>query len=311
MLADVGVVEPALHADRRQLLGGADPREQQQLGGADRPRAHHDLAVGEQRGPGPVGVAAADARGPQPAPVGLEQHLLDQAVGDHGQVGPLQRGLEERVVRRGPLAVARGGLEQRRDAHRTTAVASVVVTARDAGRLGGLHELLGGDGARRPHGHPERSTRAVRVLVDHHVVGRLGRHEVLALGEVGQHVVVGPALAAVGGPAVEVPGVAAHVGHVVEARRAAQHLAARHHHPAVGEPLAGAAGVAGVHPVDVGIELQRRDRGRHRLVRRRRAAGLDQRHPQRGVLAQPGRDHRTRRATPDHDDVETDGLGGR
>ena len=52
-------------------------------------------------------------------------------------------------------------------------------------------------------------------------------------------------------------------------------LPAGHHHPAVAQPEAGLAGVGGVHPVGLGVELQGRAGGRHRLRRRRRTARLD------------------------------------
>ncbi len=267
MLADVRVVEQALDAHRGELVARTDAREQQQLRRADRPGAHHDLARGGEGRRTPLGVAVADAGGAQASAVGLEQDLLDQGVGDDRQVGPVERRLQERVVRRGALALARRGLEERRQAGGAAAVATVVVTRRDAGGRGGLDELLRRDRARRAHRDAQRTAGAVGLLVDDHALRRVGRREVLALGEVGQHVVVGPALAAGLGPGVEVAGVPAHVGHVVEAGRAAEHLAARHHHPAVDDPLAGAAGVAGVHPVDVGVVLERGDRRRHQRVR--------------------------------------------
>ena len=139
------------------------------------------------------------------------------------------------------------------------------------------------------------------VVVDDDVAAGL---EPLGLLEVGQHVAVRPALRAASGPGVEVAGVAPHVGHVVDARRAAQHLAARHHHPALGQPAAGTAGVGGVHPVGLGVQLQRRHRCRHQFLGRRWAARLDQRHAYGRILGQPRGDHRTGRSCSDDDDIE-------
>ena len=256
------------------------------------------------RHPVALGVAVADACGSRARRTRLQHDLLDQHVRDDGEVLSRQRGLEEGVVGRGPHAAPRRGLEQRGAAGRAAAVSAVVVAHGDARRFGGRDELLGGGRARRAHRHPQRTTHAVRLVVDHDTLWRLGGREVLALEEERQHVVVGPALAALSGPAVEVTGVTTHVRHVVEPGRAAQHLATRHHHAAVRQALAGPARIAGVHPVDLGVELQGGDGGRHQLTRRRGATGLDEGDAHRRVLAEAGGDDRARRATSDDDDVE-------
>ena len=162
----------------------------------------------------------------------VQEHARHLRVADHLEVGALlDVALEERVVRARALAVARRGLQQRHDAGVALAVAAVVVTDRDAGGDRGVDELLRAAQDRRTHRDAERTLGVVRVGVDDDVAAR---RQAFALLEVGQHLVVGsnpsrPPSA----HASKSPGMAADVRHVVDARRAAEHLAARHHHPAV------------------------------------------------------------------------------
>jgi hypothetical protein len=69
------------------------------------------------------------------------------------------------------------------------------------------------------------------------------RHQPLAHLEVREDLAIAPAGSAGFGPGIEVAGIAAHVHHVIDARRAAEHLAARHRHAAAVEPEPGAAGI--------------------------------------------------------------------
>ena len=94
---------------------------------------------------------------------------------------------------------------------------------------------------------------------------------------------------------------AAHVGHIVDPGRASEHLPARHHHPAVGEAEPGVAGVGGIHPVRLRVQLQRRTGRRHQLRGGRRAPRFHQSHPTSGILGEPSRDDRTGRPGT-HDD---------
>ena len=94
---------------------------------------------------------------------------------------------------------------------------------------------------------------------------------------------------------------AAHVGHIVDPGRASEHLPARHHHPTVGEAEPGVAGVGGIHPVRLRVQLQRRTGRRHQLRGGRRAPRFHQSHPASGILGEPSRDDRTGRPGT-HDD---------
>ncbi len=161
---------------------------------------------------------------------------------------------EEGVVGARPLAVAGRGLQQRHDPVGAAAVAAVVVALGDAGRHGGVDEVLRAGEHRRPHRHAEGTRGVVGVGVDDDVAAR---GQALALLEVGQHVLVAPPGGAAGGPRVEVAGMAPHVGHVVDAGRAAEHPAAGHHHPAARRARPAPAGVGRVHPVRRGVLLQR------------------------------------------------------
>ncbi len=116
------------------------------------------------------------------------------------------------------------------------------------------------------------------------VVGVLAALVVLRALEVRQHVVVAPALAAGGRPAVVVGAVAADVDHRVDRAAAAEHPAPRQVQAAVAEP---GLGLAEQVPVEARLE-QRRERGRDVDLRLGvLAAGLEQRHAHVGVLAQP------------------------
>ena len=167
-------------------------------------------------------------------------------------------------------------LGQRDKARRAAAVASVVVAARNARRHRRRDEIV----RHRQHGGTDRNAQwaggIVRAGVDDDVAGW---RQPLALAEVGQHVDVAPAGGAAFGPGVEVAGMTADIHHVVDAGRSAEHFAARHWHTTEFESQTGFfAGISGVHPVDVGIELHRGAGERHRRHFGRPFAGLDQRH---------------------------------
>ena len=205
------------------------------------------------------------------------------------------------MIRTRALASACGRLEQRHDAVGPTAITAVVVAARDARRDRSVDELLPGAQHRRTHRHAERARRVVRVGVNDDIAAR---REAFALLEIRKHLVVAPAGRATAGPGIEVSGMTAHVCHVVDTRRAAEHLAAWHHHPALVEPEPTTASIGGVHPVDVRVLLQHRARDRHRFGGRRRPAGLEQRDPDARVLRQARSDNCTRRTTTHHDKIK-------
>src|SRR5271165_7692843 len=104
------------------------------------------------------------------------------------------------------------------------------------------------------HGNPEWAGRIVCWRVDDDLAA--GR-EALALAEVGQYLGVAPAGGAACRPGIKVAGVAAHVHHVIDAGRAAEHLAARHRDASPVEPEPGLAGIGRIHPVGGGGQLHR------------------------------------------------------
>ena len=299
MTPDVREVDDAVHPDSGQLVAGPDPGEQQDVRRPDGARAQHHLGARGHLLAGAVLGAVGDPGGPNHLPVRLEQDPLDERAGDHGEVLPVHRGLEVGVEGRAAPAVLRRRLEERGHPLGVEAVATVVVTLLQARGARGLDELGRGAEDRLTHRHTHRAVVAMHVEVG----VQLGAvHEALGLEEVGQDLVIGPALRAPGGPRVEVAGVPPHVRHVVQAGGAAEHLPPGHHHLAPDQALSDPTGVAVVHPVGRGVVLQARDRGRHQLRGRRRAAGLEQAHLDLRVLAQAGGDHGARRSRP-HDHV--------
>ena len=156
--------------------------------------------------------------------------------------------------------------------------------------MNGLRVLVG---AAQVH-HVERAVGAVVLVVQALVV--------LGAAEVRQHLVVGPAVVALGGPVVVVGAVAADVDHRVDRARASQHLAARL--PADAPVQALLRDGVEVPVGRLGLRQQRQARGhvdQDVLVHR---AGLDQRHRHRRILAQPRRQHAAARAAAHHDVVE-------
>jgi hypothetical protein len=137
-------------------------------------------------------------------------------------------------------------LGQRNRTRSTTPIASIVITARDARRDCRLDEFACGLERWRARGDPKRAGRIVRRHIDRDVAA--GRQS-LAFAEIGQHLGIAPPGGAACGPRVKVARMAAHIHHVVEAGRAAEHLAARHRDAPPIEPETGFPGVGGVHPV--------------------------------------------------------------
>ena len=223
-------------------------------------------------------------------------------VGDDLEVGSLlDLSLEERPVRARALPVPGRGLQERHHAVGILSAATVVVTDRDPGCGRRFHELLRGAQHRRTHRDAERAFRVVRVGIDGDVAAR---RQAFTLLEVGQHLVVAPAGRAIRRPRVEISGMTTDVRHVVDAGRAAEHLPARDHHAALGETEPRVARIRGVHPVGVGVPLQRRACRRHQLLDRRCTTGFDQRHPARRILGEPRGDDRARGPAAHDDDIE-------
>ena len=262
VLADIGRVELTRDSGGLELVTRADAREHEDVRRADGTGAQHDLLVGADRVGRSVRAAVLDAARLQRAGA-VEEHPSHLRAGDHREIGSLRDcSFEEGVIRARPLPLPGRGLQKRHDTVGPAAVTAVVVAGGNPGRDGRVDELLCAGDHRRAHRDAQWPGRAVRVCVDHDVAAR---SQALALLEVREHVGVAPTGAARRGPRIEVTRMTADVCHVVDARAATEHPTARHHHAPVGEAPAGLAGIGGVHPVGLGIELKRRDRRRHRL----------------------------------------------
>jgi hypothetical protein len=144
--------------------------------------------------------------------------------------------------------------------------------------------------------HAERSAGAVELIGAAHLV--------LGASEIGQHVVERPASIAELTPMVEILGLAANVDHAVDRRGAAEHLAARPEHATVGGSGIGLGLVA---PIDrrVGKGLAKTERNVDPAVAVL-AAGLEQQHLRRRVLAEPRRYRAPGRACTDYDKIGLD-----
>ena len=146
------------------------------------------------------------------------------------QVRPPLGRVEEPVGGAAAQAVPLGELEAR-DALRAVDVQVVDVLV--AGLHGGLEHQVGEPAHRAAVGHRERAADAVELV--------LAALVVLGALEVGQHLVVRPARAAVRRPPVEVGAVAAQVDHRVDRARASDHATARQVEPSTAEARLGLA----------------------------------------------------------------------
>ena len=272
----------------------------------DRAAAQHDLPGGERRA-GFAGVdAVLDARGGHAPWRALEEHARHVRSGDDREVRPplgrRPRGTRDRCSTACRPGWWSGGATRRRPGHRGRVRCSHRAGCRPPRRPPRTRARPRSIGARTetPRG-PVVS--CAGASIGDVVAGR----EPLALLEVRQHVAVAPPGGAALRPGVEVARMAPHVGHVVHARRSAEHLAPRHHHPPVRQPESALAGIGGVHPVRLGVLLQRRARRGDQLLGRRPPARLEQRHPAGRILGETSRDHRSGGSGAHHDEIE--GLG--
>ena len=253
---------------------------------------------------GAVGAGAEDHLSPGPdlldlpvaldldadGALALEEDLAGQRVGDDGEVGALHRRVEVGDGGAAPHAAPLGGLEAS-DAELRGAVEVLVV--RQSGLDGRVDPGVDDGVHRSALVDRERAAGAVELVRAAHVV--------LGAREVGQDVLVVPALGAVGGPPVVVGAVAAHVDHRVDRTAATEDLAAGEEGPAAVDPRLGLGVVV---PVERALEEAGEGCRDVDLVHRVRGAALDEGDRDLGVLAQPGGQGATGRAGTDDDVVE-------
>ena len=133
VLANLGQVDPAGHADRLDLLLRPDARQQEDLRGTDRAGAQHDLFGSEDTDPFPARRLIFDAPGDDVTRFSLQDDPGDLNLRDHGEVRSLlHRTFQERVVRARSLAITGGGLSERHHTRRPASVPAVVITDGDS-----------------------------------------------------------------------------------------------------------------------------------------------------------------------------------
>ena len=270
---------------RDSSSGGADARAHQDQGRGDGARGEHDRP-GVERPP-----LAADPRLDAGRPALLEDHALDEGVGDHARgsgvraPGRGRRRRRSRAARRGssgccaraPPCAGRCGRPTA--GYPASSAARMYASATGCSRSGS-QTVIGPGGA---------------VMLRRAARERLGAQEVGAAARGGS--TPGPADLR---PGVEVGRVPADVGHGVELAGAAQHAAAR---PGVDPPGGPRLRRRPVGPVE-GPALQVRPLER---VGEPGVAGgparLDQADPPPRVLAEPRREDAARRTAADDQDV--------
>ena len=214
VLADAGAVGDDRDAVFRQMRGGSDTRQHQQLGRVEGGGGEDHLAFR------PDGFDAAAARDFHADRAPLLDHDAAGEGADQIAIRSFQSRFQVGVRRRPTPAFPHGHVER----SKAFLLLTVVVAGDRIARLApGLDEGAGEGVAPAAAGHVKgtapaapRGIAAVPPVVP-----------VLQPLVVGQDVGIAPAVRAHLGPGVEVAGVAAHVDHAVDGGRPADHLAAR------------------------------------------------------------------------------------
>ncbi len=278
---DLRLIEDDGNAEIRQMVGGTDAGKLEDARRADGAGRQDHLRRSRQ----PRSVGQLDAPG---APV-LDDDAADLRPGADRQVlsAPVRREIGHR--RRRTPRIALGELVE---ADAVLLFAGHVLVARDAELRGSLEIGLADRQRRARPRHAERPALAVKLVVESVVV--------LGLPEIGQHVVIAPAVAAHLAPLVIIERVAAGVDLRVDRRAAADHLglgvaedpivhvALRHRRPA---PRADALGHF--------------RKARRQMIERVpvAAAGLEKEDLCVRVFGQPRGENATGRAAADDDEV--------
>ncbi len=275
-----------LDAHLGEMRRRADARQHQELRRVEGTAREDDVTTGLDACRDAIRSGELDAGGTR-AP---HQHAGGMGTGLDRQIGAPAHRPEIGACRRRAIAVADGVLTAP-EAFLPRAV--VVVGHRQARCRGSLEpgvvERITGPcefGADRP--------RAAAPAILAAVPG-------FAAFEVRQHIGVGPAARTLLRPAVVVAAMAAGIGHHVDRRRSAQHLAAHRLDPAPVHVRLGLGAVAPVeHAVFVHLAHAERDVDERIEVA---PARLDEQHARRSILAQPVGQHAARRASADDDVV--------
>ena len=295
--ADARQIVDDIDALRLEVGGGADARQQQDLRRIDRAGRQHDLAPRPEPPHRPA-LPELDAD----RALALEQHARRLRARFDDEIGaPPHMRMDIGARRRPALAVFLRHLIEAE----TLLLRAVEILVDTELRL------------------PRRFEKDLLIAVVRAQIGDIQRPAlpvqrvfvrlvVLGLAEVGQNVVPAPAGAAHVGPAVVIGVMAAHIDHGVDARRAAEHLAARHIALAAVEALLRHGLVAPV--ADFCRQHGRGADGRAHQHALALAARLQQADAQGRVFGQAPRERAAGRAAAGDDDVEfpvvTDRLAG-
>ena len=267
------------------MVGRTDPRQHQELRRVEHAAGQQHLASDER----PMEPAAARVLDADRARSVEDDPRRERVRLDH-EVVPPHRRAQERHGRAAAPAVLDGPLAE----PEAFLLLAVVVRGERPVRLArGVEPAVeqriaiarGDDGERAVAAPP-----GVRAVLP-----------ALAALEVGEDRGVRPAAAAVLRPAVVVAAVAAHVGHDVDRRAAAEHLAAHRLDPAVVQPGLGLRVVAPVeHPMLPDLAEPDRDVDQGMGIA---PAGFEHQHADRGIGGEPVREHAARGAGADDDVV--------
>ena len=263
---------------------------------ANRPAAEHDFSAVDR---GEVSIALDEQTG---GALAVKEHAVDVSIGLNGEVGATASRVEVADV--GAPANALGVVEgQGADASRirVVVVGAVGVASGERGLVEGA--VLGVEFA---VFEPPRADGAVGTVVGGVAVVGVG----FEAAQKGQQLVVTPQVVARRGPRVVIFGYSAQKNLRVDRTRPADNFAARHKHigaqvrsPGAILPAKSGAQAKGAIP-DIAIAPVRIANLLGKVFNRSKIwPGLQQQDRPTPILAEPRREHRTRRSSPGNDDI--------
>jgi hypothetical protein len=288
ILADARQVLDHVDADRAEVVGGADPRQHQQLRGAVGARRQDDFPVGAD-----LLELALSHIFDADRPAALDQDAHRLGMGEDGEVGPrLHRRMQIGASRAGAPASVGG------DLHPADAflLGTVVIEADRQARIGGGAHQMGEEGLGNVDGDI-----ADRPLVA--VIEAGSPPAALQLLEIGKDVAIGPAFQSLLAPHVEIVPAAAHVDHGVDRGAAAQRAAPPDRQRAAAESRF-RLGLIGPDERLVGRDLGKGDRHRHeRMIVP--PPGLEHQDGNVALFTEARGDDRSGRTRTHHDIIES------